>query len=323
MRHSFDHWFRGEFEITGVTESTESTDIMTTDTVAVALVTRNAAAWIDGLLDSIQSQSRAPDRIVVVDDRSTDDTVDRIRRSCGSLVAILPSVSTGSRSIDRIADNFTQAVRACSSCDLVILGDHDDTWHPDRIAHQSRILSAATGKRPLMVASDGRLTDEVGRPTGATLRSHFWLPGARNLTDVEALRMTLTHLVATGGASAIRPAGFPSLEVPRGWLHDRWWSLVAAAQGGLIVDDALVIDYRVHPGQQAGLDRASHGSRSREKLLRVGPLTGARKLLDLRRVLRPQASNVELARELDLLSLARTMGFLPARIDHVGRDAQP
>lgn len=294
-----------------------------TESVAVALVTRNAAPWIDPLLESIRSQTRTPDAIVVVDDHSTDDTVARIRRALGPVVTVLPSVSAAKRRIDRIAGNFTQAVRACAPHEVVILGDHDDVWRPDRIAHQADRLLASEDFDSLMIASDGLLVDEQDEPIGGSLRTNFPIPDHAADDPRATLRLALTHLVATGGASAIRPAAFPRLEVPPGWLHDRWWSLIAAAQGGLIVDKALVIDYRVHPGQQTGLDRASHGARAREKLLRVGPLTGARKLLDIRRNLRPQASNVELARELGLLSLARTLGLLPARIDCVGGDAQP
>lgn len=293
------------------------------ETVAVALVTRNAAPWIDPLLESIRSQTRAPDAIVVVDDHSTDDTVARMRSALGPVVTVQPSLSAATRRIDRIAENFTQAVRACASHEVVILGDHDDVWLSDRIAHQATRLLTTSDRGTLMIASDGLLVDERDEPIGGTLRTNFPIPDHAADDPRATLRLALTHLVATGGASAIRPAAFPCLEVPPGWLHDRWWSLVAAARGGLLIDDTLVIDYRVHPGQEAGLDRASHGARAREKLLRVGPLTGARKLLDIRRDLRPQASNVELARELGLLPLARILGFLPARIDCVGGDAQP
>lgn len=282
-----------------------------TTSVAVALVTRNAAPWVDGLAASIQAQTQAPGAIVIVDDHSTDDTRARIREAFGSTAEVIPSLSTASRRIDRIADNFSQAVRACSGFDVVILGDHDDVWLPDRIAHQAGCLGALP-PTALMIASDGVLVDERGDPLGGTLRTNFRLPGTLGDDPRTILRLALTHLVATGGASAIRPSEYPSLAVPPGWLHDRWWSLVAAARGGLMIDDQPVIHYRVHRGQEAGLDRASHGSGPRGKLLRVGPLTAARKLHDFRRFLVPLADGDALADELRLLALAKTMGFLPA-----------
>ncbi|MFN8172632.1 MAG: hypothetical protein U0R65_12305 [Candidatus Nanopelagicales bacterium] len=85
--------------------------------------------------------------------------------------------------------------------------------------------------------------------------------------------------------------------MPAGWLHDRWWSLVALARDGLIVDDGLVIDYRVQSGQEVGLDRAAQGA---GVVGRVGALVrdGGRswgKARDLRTRLRPLASTPAIA----------------------------
>ena len=47
--------------------------------VAAAIVTHNSAAWLPATLASVLSQSRPPDRVVVVDDASTDATVAILR----------------------------------------------------------------------------------------------------------------------------------------------------------------------------------------------------------------------------------------------------
>lgn len=281
---------------------------MTTESVAAALVTRNAGSWIEPLLISILEQSRPPDAIVVVDDHSTDGTVEQIRSALGDDVTILPAASTASRSIDRIAQNFTQAVGACAAHDVVILGDHDDVWLPRRIEHQVRQLHQDSSSPRLMVASDGRLVDDLGQPINGTLRSRFRLPNDRRNDPHAVLRLTLTHLVATGGASALRPGAFPTLEVPPGWLHDRWWSLIAAARGGLVLDDATVIDYRVHQAQQAGLRQGGHGLTWSSRALAVGPLVALRKMIDFRFTLRSQATS-DLRHELSLPSLSQTFLF--------------
>ena len=273
--------------------------------VAVALVTRNAQAWIDQLLDSILAQTRQPDAIVIVDDHSTDDTLQRITRTLGSSATILHSTSTAKRGIDRIAENFTQAVRACEEHGAVILGDHDDIWFPDRIAYQASMLDSDKNRNTLMVASDGRLVDEHGVVQDGTLRSHFRLPHINRADTNAVLRLTLTHLVATGGASALRPSAFPTLDVPPGWLHDRWWSLLAAARGGLIIDGKPVIDYRLHQGQQAGLAQGTHGRSLGQKLRGIGPTTTIRKMRDISTRLRPLALP-DLREELGLTALART-----------------
>ena len=67
----------------------------------------------------------------------------------------------------------------------------------------------------------------------------------------------------------MRPAAFVDVAIPAGWLHDRWWSLVATAREEMRLDDTTVIDYRISPGQEVGLDRG-HQARSPLDRLRAG-----------------------------------------------------
>lgn len=264
-------------------------------TVAAVLVTRDAGRWLPALLDSVAGQTRPVDRLVVVDDGSTDDTVTLLEAAGAE---VLPAASGATDRTTRIAQNFVQGVRACaaSAVDVVVLGDHDDVWHADRVEHQ---VAALAGSGPTsMVASDGRLVDGTGVPTGGTLRTAFPLPaGWEQLTPAARMAAALRVSVATGGASALDLAAFPRLDVPAGWLHDRWWSLVALARDGFVVDDAAVIDYRVQADQQVGLDRAAQGGGG---LARVRALVrdGGRswsKARDLRTRLRPIAATGDIA----------------------------
>lgn len=266
--------------------------------VAAVLVTHNAASWLDITLNSIVAQTRPPDAIVVVDDRSTDDTT-AILASHG--INALTATTRLSDGVSRIAANFLQGVRTCADYDLVALGDHDDRWHPDRIAHQAALL----GSRPdaLMVASDGATVDAGGVPLGGTMRDAF--PVAVDwaaISPADRMRYVLRHSIATGGASMIRPGAFPDLSVPPGWLHDRWWSLVATARDGMLVDDRAVIDYRVHGAQQVGLDAAAQalGPVGRVVALISQAQRSMGKQRDLRRRLRPLAIDEHVASAVSL-----------------------
>lgn len=250
--------------------------------VAAVLVTRDAERWLPALLASVAAQTRPADDLVVVDDGSTDGTLDLLAASGAT---VLSSTSTATDITTRIAQNFLQGVRACAAADLVVLGDHDDVWHSSRIAHQAGVMDLWADA--LMIASDGVLVDIDGAPTGGTLRSSFPVtPDWDALAPADRMRAALRTSVATGGASMIRPRAFPDLDVPPGWLHDRWWSLVATGRNGMLVDRQAVIDYRVQPGQQLGLDR---GAQARTGVGRLTALVGrgrssARKASDLRRL---------------------------------------
>ena len=225
--------------------------------VAVAVVTHNGASWIRDVLTSILRQSVSVDRVVVVDDHSDDATCEIVRSAFGSDVLLTsarqPPTSTSSDTYSRIAANFVQAVRECGPVDLVAVADQDDLWHQDRIARQVETIGASA-----MLASDGTLVDEGGRALGGTLRSVFPIPAGFASADAGVrMRMALRHSIATGSASLVRPRLLDErgvLDVPAGWLHDRWWSLAACAMDAMTVDDAVVIDYRIRADQVVGLD---------------------------------------------------------------------
>ncbi len=228
---------------------------------AAVLVTHNSAHWIAETLASVLDQETAVDRLVIVDDHSADNTISIIREhAAGPDVEILTSDSSARDVHTRIAHNFVQGVQ-CADAEFVFLGDHDDVWHRHRVTSQLQSLLASP--QTALLASDGRVVREGVGATEQTLRDVFpvppdfagW-PSSRQFTFV------VRHSVATGGACALRVSAFTELKVPDGWLHDRWWSLWAAAHGRLLVDPTIVIDYRISAGQQLGLDTAAQADGS-------------------------------------------------------------
>lgn len=251
--------------------------------VAAVLVTSNSERWLEPTLASILGQVRQPDEIVIIDDRSTDGTRAIIDRTLGSSAQVHTSRSSDADLSTRIAQNFQLGLQHARSCDIAVLGDHDDIWHADRIAHQSDLMEV--WDEVTMLASDGALIDMFANTVPGSLRATFPVP--RDFNDLppgEQMRAVIRRSVATGGASAVRPAAFADLAIPEGWLHDRWWSLVATSREALRLDDAQVIDYRISPGQEVGLDR---GHQAKSPLERVnegirGAGTTASRIRDLR-----------------------------------------
>lgn len=225
--------------------------------VGVVLVTHNSEQWLEETLRSILQQSQTPDDVVIVDDASTDDTLEIIRREL-PVARVFPALSRSRDTSTRIAHNFVQGVRA-STAEIVMLGDHDDVWSRERISHQARIMRE--NPSAAMVASSATLIDGDGRVISGTLRGTFPVPSSF-MTWPRGRQVTfaIARSIATGGVSAIRPSALASLDVPDGWLHDRWWSLAAVQQGGFILDDGIVAQYRVTPGQEVGLQNQNQGT---------------------------------------------------------------
>ena len=223
------------------------------DPVVGVLVTHNSQQFLVELLDSIDSQTRPLDQLIVIDDNSTDST--RSILSERGITAIA-STSAATDLSTRIASNFLQGVRCAPPESIVILGDHDDTWLPNRVEHQSHMM--ASFPQAAMLASDGYTTNSTNS-TNPTLRSTFPVPAHwSDLTTRAQFTYAVKHSVATGGASAVRPSRLPAT-IPTGWLHDRWWSLAAVIKKAMVLDSVPVINYRISPSQQVGLDtRAQH-----------------------------------------------------------------
>lgn len=218
--------------------------------IAAVVVAHAHAPHLAATLDSISAQSRPPDARIAVCDATSPQT-DALLRTHGFEIH---RATTTSRDVTtRIGHNFAQGVRAAQDCDLAVLGDHDDIWHVERIGHHEAV--SRTFPDAVMLTSDGRIVDEKGVPRGGTLRTTFPVPQDWNHLDLrQQWTYVLRRSIATGGASAVVPTGVLRKPIPDGWLHDRWWSMLAVRDRGMVTDDVVVIDYRLSDDQRVGLD---------------------------------------------------------------------
>ena len=107
-------------------------------TVAVVIPVYNCEAYVEEALDSIEAQTRRPERVVVVDDGSTDGSArivaDFIARSTLPIQLIEQS-NAG------IAAARNTGIRCCTE-DLIALLDSDDTFYPTFLERASSVLTS-------------------------------------------------------------------------------------------------------------------------------------------------------------------------------------
>lgn len=105
--------------------------------VSVVIPAYNAAATIEKTLDSILAQTIAVGEIIVVDDGSSDATCEIVARY-GDQVRVISQANAGP------AAARNHGIRE-SQFDWIALLDADDTWLPEKLAHQLPHCQTGTG----------------------------------------------------------------------------------------------------------------------------------------------------------------------------------
>lgn len=112
---------------------------MTKDTIAVVIPLYNKEHFVTRAIASVLAQTRPVDEIIVVDDASTDGSLDKVRAFIDPRLKILRRDEPGPGGY--AARN--RAIRAATSRWIAFL-DADDSWKPEFIEEISRLVACAS-----------------------------------------------------------------------------------------------------------------------------------------------------------------------------------
>jgi glycosyltransferase involved in cell wall biosynthesis len=221
--------------------------------LSVALCTYNGKEYIEEQLQSLAKQTVLPDELVIVDDGSTDRTMNLIQIfAAGAPFRV--RVFQHEHAIGVVA-NFSEAVGYCEG-DYIALCDQDDVWLPNKLAKEldlMRCYEAQFGRNcPILVHSDLCVTDEGLRCKAASLMRFQGIHNEE--VEQDALSVLLVQNYVTGCTMVFNRAlkqrcwPFPQEAV----MHDWWIALVAAAVGKIAFVDESMLLYRQHRDNQVG-----------------------------------------------------------------------
>lgn len=213
--------------------------------ISVALCTFNGEKYIAEQLESILSQKRSVEEIIVCDDCSTDLTYS-ILEAFQSRYPYIFKIFENETSLG-ITKNFEKAIQNCSG-DLIFLSDQDDLWFPEK----TKKIIDFFEKNPHF---DAVFHNLQLYKDGEILPKTLWdtISFEENLRDSKKLlfHTILFDNVVTGAALAFRNTKNFHFE-NKNFLHDYYLALQFSSENKLGIINECLGFYRLHENQNVG-----------------------------------------------------------------------
>ena len=227
--------------------------------VSVCMATFNGERHVRQQVESILAELAPDDELVIVDDASTDSTLQVVRGLGDPRIRVLENPTNLG-----YAATFERALTAAVGRDL-FLADQDDVWPAGRVAVMRAALRSGSVVAGNVAVLDGpdRLRGPFGNPDWR-LRA---ADSDRRLGNL--LRLAASNMPYYGSAMAVRRDALDlALPFPPSAkeLHDAWLALIGIATGSLVHVEQRVVLRRVHEANVTGRVR-SPGKVLRGRLL--------------------------------------------------------
>lgn len=215
--------------------------------VSVLMATFNGTAFLQQQLESILEGERLPDELIIVDDRSTDGTLELAQRTCLKYPSVHTVILQNEQNTGP-SRTFMRAV-ANSTGDLLFFADQDDVWSSEKI--KSFVGLFGEQEDLLMAYSDGTIVNADMDATGRTIfstrnKAHLDQGGDRSPLEIVANPDIKGCTMALNGSFARRLFDKSDPASVEYWGHDHWAALFAYGLGKVAVINDPLIDHRIH-----------------------------------------------------------------------------
>lgn len=215
--------------------------------ISLAMTTYNGEKYLKEQLDSIYKQTLIPDEIIVVDDCSTDHTLEILEqyKEEKGLVYYINEKNIGYN------QNFAKAISLCTG-DYIALSDQDDIWMPEKIEKTFDLLVEIEDDKPALVSSFVVPTDEKMRIKGIRKRivALEYLDWKYNLIKYTAQGCTIMFN---------KKLKLYILPIPENEIFDAYIGLTATMVGNRFYLPEALMYYRIH----------SHNSFAKNKISKL------------------------------------------------------
>lgn len=212
--------------------------------ICIVLATYNGEKYLPEMLDSLMAQTRPADKIIAIDDGSSDSTAEILEMNCTRLpMQILRSPKNqGHRAA--FAKGLEEARLQLSNDDYVALADQDDIWLADKLETLENEIGDAA-----LVYGDAEVIDGKGKRTAPSWREFSKIDTHNSMRRQIAGINNVTGCLSLFRASLL-PTILPISENVS--VHDRWVAMHALKNGGIKPIPQAVAKYRIHGNNAVG-----------------------------------------------------------------------
>lgn len=227
---------------------------MSRSSTSVAMATCNGGSFIADQLASLAAQSRRPDQLVICDDASEDDTLEKIEVFRAQAPFEIRTEENPQRL--GVTANFEKAISLCDG-EIILLADQDDVWAPEKV--ERLVGSLENHPEWGMAFCNGNVMDSELVPLGYDLWQalFFDLQEQNRVRTGEAPHVFMRHVVAAGNTLAFRSSYrsvlLPFPDLPS--VHDAWVAFIIACLSGCGILPEPLIRYRLHSDNLIGIHR--------------------------------------------------------------------
>jgi glycosyltransferase involved in cell wall biosynthesis len=212
--------------------------------VAVIIPCYNHARYVGEALESVLGQTHQPDRVIVIDDGSKDDSVEVLRTFEKRGVEVSARENRGAH------NTINELIgRAATDCDFISILNSDDRYLPDRIEKCLDAAFRAPGKA--VFSTKLRVIDGGGAVMPEDAARARWFHGAWSLGQEEGAEIPAwlgqANFIATTSNIFAR-AGYLRANLMRDYrfIHDYFFLTTAALEQQIALVPEVLMEYRVH-----------------------------------------------------------------------------
>ncbi len=221
--------------------------------IAVVIPTYNRRRYLGRAVGSALAQTRQPDQVIVVDDGSTDDTLELLARF--DRRERLEVVSLPHSGLPGLVRNAGLARVQTSH---VAFLDSDDEWLPQKLELQARIIAA--NPRALVVCGNATKVASDGAPHGLYFETQrHWPPAVLDERTATRANPVITSTALAPVDAVRRLGGFPTERRLFAVEDFHLWSRLLCEGSGIYSPEPVAL-YRVH-SEGASRDRCDNAVR--------------------------------------------------------------